>query len=301
MPTTSSLFFTTTDAGSVPLAQTTAFQSKKDVKMAAGTMASSSLHHKGLEFCETTIAKLEIKRKITGLSSREANRMGINTSCALQIEMKDKSNKAQTCVLLFRTMVPKLAGANGLKEGDVYVTLMTYFHRNCKSKKEMATYLPLTLKTHGDARLEALGRGEHVHVDFIETLVEEIQLTMQDYTAPVRPPRANAKGSVKSSAVINRKQSSTKHAKRQVVVHDGGEVAGALTRNALKNEATRFAKMAAVRADIKKKVFQLEKTKIANNIAVLDFAEQRGVRFTLQVGVNCAVCVFFAFASVQYS
>ena len=87
----------------------------------------------------------------------------------------------------------------------------------------MATYLSLALKTHGDARLEALGRGEHGHVDFIETLIEEIQLTMQGYTAPDRPPRANAK-------------SSTRIAKRQVVVHDGGEVAATLTRNALRNE-----------------------------------------------------------------
>jgi hypothetical protein len=138
--------------------------------------------------------------------------------------------------------------------------------------------------------------GCDVHVAFIETLVEQIQLTMQGYTAPARPPRANTKG-VKSGV----QSSSTKFAKRQVVVHDGGEVAATLTRNALRNEATRFAKMEAVRAEIKRHTFENEKTIIANNVAVLDFADQRGVRFTLQVGVHCAVCVFFAFESVFFA
>ena len=261
-------------------------------------MASSSLHHKGREFCDTTIEDLEHKRNIKGLSAKATNRHGIDEACALQIEMKDTSGKPQTCVLFFRTMVHKLAGVNGLEEGAVYVTLRKSSAPSYISRNAMGTYLSLALKTHGDARLEALGRGEHVHVDFIETLVEEIQLTMQGYKTPVRPSKSRV---VKSRVVLDRQPSRTKHAKRQVVVQDGGKAAATTTRNALRNEATRFAKMEAVRAEIKRNAFENEKTLIANNIAVLDFAEQRGVRFTLQVGVNCAVCVFFAFASVQYS
>jgi hypothetical protein len=292
MATTSSIFLTTTDAGSVALWQTTAFQSVQDKKMAAGTMSCTSLHHdKGLEFTETTIAEQVRKRQITGLSAYSPNRHGIAAACALQIEMADTGNEAQTCVLLFRTMINKLADKNGLKEGAVYVTLQTRFSPSMKSRCNMAAYLSKALGTHGDACLEALGRGEHVHVAFIETLVEQIQLTMQGYTAPARRQAANVK-------VVSRAPSSTKFAKRQVVVHDGGEVAATLIRNALRNEATRYARVAAVRAEIKSHEFENEKTSIANNVAVLDFAKDMGVRLTLQVGVNCAVYGFFAFEKV---
>jgi hypothetical protein len=99
----------------------------------------------------------------------------------------------------------------------------------------MGSYLSLALKTHGDARLEALGRGEHVHADFIETLVEEIQLTMQGYKTPVWPskvaktgvvkPRVARSTVVKSMVGLGRQPPRNKWVKRQVVVQDGGEVA----------------------------------------------------------------------------
>ena len=50
----------------------------------------------------------------------------------------------------------------------------------------MAAYLSKTLGDHDDECLKALGRGEHVHASFIATLVEELKLTMQEYTAPPR-------------------------------------------------------------------------------------------------------------------
>jgi hypothetical protein len=126
--------------------------------MAAGTMAAHQLQHKGLEFCETTIAELVIKRKITGLTPRAINQSGITTASSLQIKMADTGNKAQTCVLYLRTMAPELAGKNGLEKGAAYVTLRTNFIQNYVSRKAMAAYLSKALGTHGDACLEALAR-----------------------------------------------------------------------------------------------------------------------------------------------
>jgi hypothetical protein len=142
MAKVSSTSFTNTDVGSAPLGQTTEFLAEKCVKMAAGTMAATQLHHKGLEFCETAIAQLKIKRKTKGLTPRAASTYGIAASCALQIEMAETGNKAQACVLFLRTALPKPAGANGLSNGAVYVTtLRTSFGTSYRSRNSMAAYL----------------------------------------------------------------------------------------------------------------------------------------------------------------
>jgi hypothetical protein len=182
MPVLSSFFYTNTDAGSVPLGQSTALQAENDVKMAAGTMSATQLHHKGLEIIETTIEELVVKREITGLTPRAACKNGITASCSLQVQMADKFSKAQTCVLYLRTMAAQLAGKNGLVEGGVYVTLRKHFDQGYSSRNAMAAYLSKALGSHDDPCLKALGRGEHVHVGFIGTLIEQIQLTMQGYT-----------------------------------------------------------------------------------------------------------------------
>ena len=58
-------------------------------------MAAHQLQHKGLEFCETTIAELVIKRKITGLTPRAINQSGITTAPSLQ---KDKQQLKPTAL-----------------------------------------------------------------------------------------------------------------------------------------------------------------------------------------------------------
>jgi hypothetical protein len=61
MPVLPSFFYTNTDAGSVPLGQSTALQAEKGVKIAAGTMSATQFHHNGLEFIETTIEELRTR------------------------------------------------------------------------------------------------------------------------------------------------------------------------------------------------------------------------------------------------
>jgi hypothetical protein len=77
------------------------------------------------------------------------------------------------------------------------------------------------------------------------------------------------------------------------VVPEGGEVAATLMRNALQNDLARYARV--MEAEIKSNEIEKEKTTIANNVRALNFAKHMGVRLRLEVGVNCAVYVFFAF------
>jgi hypothetical protein len=79
------------------------------------------------------------------------------------------------------------------------------------------------------------------------------------------------------------------------VVPGGGEVAATLMRNELQNDLTRYADVMAARAEIKSNEIEKEKTTTANNVRALNFTERMGVRLRLEVGVNCAVYVFFAF------
>jgi hypothetical protein len=115
--------------------------------MAAGTVSSSQLRHKGLEFIETTTEELMLKREITGLTPRAANIAVItaSASCSLQVQMADRGRKAQTCVLYLRTLAPQLAGKNSLVEGDVYVTLRKHFVQGYASRNAMAACLSKTL------------------------------------------------------------------------------------------------------------------------------------------------------------
>jgi crotonobetainyl-CoA:carnitine CoA-transferase CaiB-like acyl-CoA transferase len=154
----------------------------------------------------------------------------------------------------------------------------------------MAAYLSKTLGDHDDECLKALGRGEHVHVSFIETLIEQIQLTMQGYTAPAR--RAHVVSRAPSSTKLPYR-SSTKHAQCQVVVPEGGGVAVTLLRNEVNNDLARYARAEEARAEIKNNELEKEKRTIAKNVKVLNYAKSIGVNLRLQVGVNCTVYVFF--------
>jgi hypothetical protein len=121
--------------------------------MAAGTVSSSQLRHKGLEFIETTTEELMLKREITGLTPRAANSAVItaSASCSLQVQMADRGRKAQTCVLYLRTLAPQLAGKNSLVEGDVYVTLRKHFVQGYASRNAMAACLSKTLGDHDES------------------------------------------------------------------------------------------------------------------------------------------------------
>jgi hypothetical protein len=102
----------------------------------------------------------------------------------------------------------------------------------------MASYLPSELKAHADPSISALARGEYVHVHFVGSLVEAIQISLQGYKKARVPgaPRGPGTGRV----------SRNKHAQRQVVVQDGGQFQAESKRNALKNAATRIANRIAL-------------------------------------------------------
>jgi hypothetical protein len=274
--TTTSYFCESDKTGSEPLKATRkkvyVGGHRRGIVQPNGLMSSTHLQHQGQKVCD----KLVDKARIAGIPDTSPCQIlpgkSITTCCGLRLKANDFDVRPQLMYLHVQCLKPWYATANKPPESSVYITLRGLTATTAQVQIQLRAFIVSELEDDSLPSVQALVKGHHVHVDYIEECLQALHTCIQSFQR-VRPkaqaPRATCL------------DTDTSPVKLAAMVKDGMDFAALVERNDRQNAEERRA----------------------NRLVLMEISRILGVPFQPQVsessGQSVCQCVFIVQWSIR--
>jgi hypothetical protein len=249
--TTTSYFYESDVAGSKPLTVTNRKYFAGDRPIGAqrggilqphGLMSATHLQHQGEMLCHKLVVKARTAGipDISGYQAKPGK--SITTRCGLRLTVLDKDGKPQLIHLLVQCLKPWYATANKLPESPVYFALTDITSRSSQIKTLVRTFIVSELEDDSLPSVQAMLKGHHVHVDYLQECLQALQTCIQSFQR-VRTP--NPRASAPRATCLDTDMSAVK---LEAMVKEGMDFAALVEHNDGKNVKERRANRQVIMA-----------------------------------------------------